>query len=120
WEIVRFARWEEIAPGTRLMKDGEPGDHFCFVLDGEIRITKQDHVLGVLGRGEVIGEIAVIDRRHPHRAADVVAQTNARIVIIPGQSLRLASDACRMHFYRSFLLVLAQRLSHTNLLLVGP
>jgi hypothetical protein len=34
--------------------------------------------------------------------------------------LRLASDACRMHFYRSFLLVLAQRLSHTNLLLVGP
>jgi serine/threonine protein kinase len=120
WEIVRFARWEEIAAGTRLMKDGEPGDHFCFVLDGEIRITKQDHVLGVLGRGEVIGEIAVIDRRHPHRAADVVAQTNARIVIIPGQSLRLASDACRMHFYRSFLLVLAQRLSHTNLLLVGP
>lgn len=120
WEIVRFARWEEVAAGTRLMKDGEPGDHFCFVLDGEIRITKQDHVLGVLGRGEVIGEIAVIDRRHPHRAADVVAQTSARIVIIPGQSLRHASDACRMHFYKSFLLVLAQRLAHTNLLLVGP
>jgi hypothetical protein len=120
WEIVRFARWEEVAAGTRLMKDGEPGDHFCLVLEGEVCISKQDHVLGILGRGEVIGEIAVIDRKHPHRAADVVAQTNARIVAIPGQSLRLASDACRMHFYRSFLLVLAQRLSHTNLLLVGP
>ena len=71
-------------------------------------------------RGEVIGEIAVIDRRHPHRGADVVAQTSSRIVIIPGQSLRHASDATRMHFYKSFLLVLAQRLSHTNLLLVGP
>jgi serine/threonine protein kinase len=119
WEIVRFARWESVAPGTRLMKDGDPGDYFCFVLDGEVRVTKQDHTLGVLGRGEVIGEMAVIDRRHPHRVADVVAQTAARVVAIPGQSLRHASEACRMHFYQGFLLVLAQRLTHTNALLAA-
>jgi serine/threonine protein kinase len=117
WEIVRFARWEELGAGTRLMRDGEHGDHFCFVLEGEIRITKQDHTLGVLGRGEVIGEMAVIDRRHPHRVADAVALTEARIVQISGESLRQASDACRMHFYQGFLLVLAQRLAHTNTLL---
>jgi eukaryotic-like serine/threonine-protein kinase len=117
WEIVRFAHWEELAAGTRLMKDGEPGDHFCLVLDGEVRVAKQEHMLGVLGRGEVIGEMAVIDRRHPHRIADVVAQTGARIVIIPGSALRHASDACRMHFYQGFLLVLAERLGRTNNLL---
>ncbi len=119
WEIVRFARWETVGAGTRLMKDGDPGDHFCFVLDGEVHVTKQDHTLGVLGRGEVIGEMAVIDRRHPHRVADVVARTTARVVVIPGQSLRHASDACRMHFYQGFLLVLAQRLAHTNALLAA-
>jgi serine/threonine protein kinase len=119
WEIVRFARWETVTAGTRLMKDGDPGDHFCFVLDGEVRVTKQDHTLGLLGRGEVIGEMAVIDRRHPHRVADVIAQSTARVVIIPGQSLRHASDACRMHFYQGFLLVLAQRLAHTNALLAA-
>ena len=117
WEIVRFARWEEIAPGTRLMKDGEPGDHFCFVLDGEVRIAKNEHTLGVLGRGQVIGEMAVLDRRHPNRVADVIAQTKARIVSIPGQSLRHASDACRMHFYQGFLHVLSERLARTNTLL---
>jgi serine/threonine protein kinase len=119
WEIVRFARWESVAPGTLLMKDGDAGDHFCFVLDGEVRVTKQDHTLGILGRGEVIGEMALIDRRNPHRVADVVAQTAARVVTIPGQSLRHASDACRMHFYQGFLLVLSQRLAHTNALLAA-
>jgi hypothetical protein len=118
WEIVRFARWESLAASTHLMKDGEPGDHFCIVLDGDIRIAKQDHTLGILGRGEVIGEMAVIDRRHPHRVADVTAQTAARIVVIPGTALRHASEACRMHFYQSFLLVLTERLARTNTLLV--
>jgi len=117
WEIVRFAAWEEVSAGTRLMKDGDPGDYFCFVLEGEVRIAKLDRTLGVLGRGEVIGEMAVLDRRHPHRVADVIAQTAARIVNIPGQSLRRASEACRMHFYQGFLLVLSQRLGHTNVLL---
>jgi serine/threonine protein kinase len=117
WEVVRFARWEEVAAGTHIMKDGDPGDYFCFVLNGEIRIAKQGHTLGVLGPGEVIGEMAVLDRRHPHRVADVIAQTTARIVIIPGTSLRHASDACRMHFYQGFLLVLTGRLARTNTLL---
>jgi serine/threonine protein kinase len=117
WEIVRFARWEDVSAGTRLMKDGDPGDYFCFVLDGELGVTKQDHLLGTLGRGEVIGEMAVIDRRHPHRVADVVAKTAARVVVVPGTSLRHASDACRMHFYQGFLLVLAERLGRTNTLL---
>jgi hypothetical protein len=117
WEIVRFARWEEVAAGTCLMKDNEPGDHFCFVLEGELHVTKQDHLLGKLGRGEVIGEMAVLDRRHPHRVADVRADIQTRIVIVPGTSLRHASEACRMHFYQGFLLVLAERLTRTNALL---
>jgi serine/threonine protein kinase len=119
WEIVRFARWETVSAGTRLLQDGDPGDHFCIVLDGVVRVAKQDHTLGTLGRGEVIGEMAVIDRRHPHRVADVVAQSTARVVVIPGQALRHASDACRMHFYQGFLLVLSQRLAHTNALLAA-
>ncbi len=117
WEIVRFARWEDVAAGAHLMKDGEPGDHFCFVLEGEVQVAKQEHTLGTLGRGEVIGEMAVIDRRHPHRVADVVARSAARVVTIPGASLRRASEACRMHFYQGFLLVLAERLARTNELL---
>jgi CRP-like cAMP-binding protein len=117
WEIVRFAEWEAVAGTTRLMKDGELGDYFCFVLEGEVQVSKEGRPLGILGRGEVIGEIAVIDRRHPRRVAEVVTLTDARIVVIRGHSLRQASDACQMHFYQGFLLVLSERLARTNVLL---
>lgn len=117
WEIVRFAEWEAVGATTRLMKDGELGDYFCFVLEGEVQVSKEGRPLGILGRGEVIGEIAVIDRRHPRRVAEVVTLTDARIVVIHGHSLRQASDACQMHFYQGFLLVLSERLARTNVLL---
>jgi eukaryotic-like serine/threonine-protein kinase len=116
WEILRFAQWEAVVAGTRMMRDGEPGDYFFLIVDGEVEVSKEEHPLGLLGRGEIIGEIAVIDRRHPRRVADVMARTDTRIVMIHGQSLRQASEACRMNFYQSFLLVLSARLARTNIL----
>jgi serine/threonine protein kinase len=117
WEVVRFAHWEEYAAGERIMEDGAPGDDFCFVLAGEVRVAKDGRPIGTLGRGELLGEMAVIDRRHPQRAADVFAERDTRIIVIPGTSMRQASDACRMHFYEGFLTVLAERLSRSNMLL---
>ena len=117
WEIVRFARWEVAAAGTRLMRDGDPGDHLVFLIDGNVRVSKEGRPLGQIGAGEVIGEIAVIDRRHPHRVADVVALSDVHFVVIGSQALHQASDACRMHFYQGFLQVLAERLARTNALL---
>jgi CRP-like cAMP-binding protein len=58
--------------------------------------------------------MAVIGRSSHVRGADVVAQTTAKIVAISGDGLRNASDVCRMHFYQSFLEVLASRLSQAN------
>lgn len=117
WEILRFARWEVAAAGTRLMRDGDPGDHLLFLVEGTVQVSKEGRPLGVLGAGEAIGEIAVIDRRRPRRVADVVALSDTRLIVIHGQSLRQASDTCRMHFYQGFLSLLAERLARTNVLL---
>lgn len=117
WEIVRFARWEVAVANTRLMRYGDPGDYLLFLIEGSVQVSKEGHPLGQLDAGEVIGEIAVIDRRHPRRVADVIALSDTRFVVISGESLRQASDACRMHFYQGFLLVLSERLARTNVLL---
>ena len=116
WEAVRFSRWEAVAPETVIMRDGDPGDTFCFLLEGELRVAKHGHTLSVLTPGECFGEMAVIGRHgHGHvRGADVVAQTMAKVVTISGEALRQASDACRMHFYAAFLDVLATRLTLAN------
>jgi len=114
WEVVRFSRWDEVAPGTTVMKDGEAGDHFCFVADGELRVMKKGRTLNVLTPGDCFGEMAVIGGGQHVRGADVVAQTTAKVVTISGTALRNASDVCRMHFYQAFLEVLAGRLAHAN------
>jgi len=114
WEVVRFSRWDEVAPETLVMKDGEPGDAFCCLLEGELRVVKKGRTLNVLTPGEVFGEMAVVGGGHHVRGADVVAQTTARVVTISDQALRHASDATRMHFYQSFLQVMAARLSLAN------
>ncbi len=114
WEVVRFSRWDEVAPGTVVMKDGEAGDFFCFLVDGELRVIKKGHTLSLLNAGDCFGEMAVIGGGHRQRGADVVAQTTAKVVTISGTALRNASDVCRMNFYQAFLEVLAGRLTHAN------
>jgi serine/threonine protein kinase len=115
WEVVRFARWDELAPGTVIMKDGEIGDAFCFLIDGELRVAKKGRTLSILAPGDCVGEMAVIGRADHQRGADVIAQTTAKVVTISGDGLRTASDTCRMHFYQAFLEVLAGRLSQANI-----
>ena len=120
WEVVRFSSWREVAPRTRIMQDGEPGEFFAFLLDGELSVEKNHRPLVTLQPGACFGEMAVIRRGNRDRGADVVANTTARIITIPAQALQHASDACRMHFYQGFLDILASRLTESNRRLVMP
>jgi serine/threonine protein kinase len=114
WEVVRFSRWEDVAPQTLIMKDGDPGDYFCLLLGGELGVVKRGRMLNVLSPGECFGEMAVVSRHSRVRGADVIARTDARVMTVPGEALRRASNACRMHFYEAFLEVLASRLALAN------
>ena len=116
---MRFSSWDEIAPNTVIMKDGEHGDFFCFVFDGEVRVIKRGHTLSQLSIGDCFGEMAIIGKNSQIRGADVVAQTNAKIITVRADALRNASEACRMHFYLAFLEVLANRLNDANIRLTS-
>jgi serine/threonine protein kinase len=119
WEVVRFSRWDEVAPNTVIMKDGEPGDFFCFLFEGEVRVIKRGHTLNQLSVGDCFGEMAIIGKGSANRGADVVAQTSAKIITIRAEALNNASEACRMHFYQAFLEVLANRLNEANVRLTS-
>jgi len=114
WEVVRFSAWDQVAPGTVVMKDGEPGEFFCFLADGELRVTKKGRILSVLSAGDCFGEMAVIGRGQHLRGANVVAETESKVVTISAKALANASDVCRMHFYQAFLQVLTGRLAMAN------
>ncbi len=119
WEVLRFAQWQRVAPGTVLMRDGEPGTSFCFLAEGELEVSKSGKRLNRLKRGACFGEIAATRRQHALRSASVSAVTAADIICIPASALEQASASCRMHFYQSFVEVLSDRLLLANRQLVG-
>jgi CRP-like cAMP-binding protein len=96
------------------MKEGEPGNYFCFVIEGELRIVKNGHLLNVLSVGDCFGEMALFAAGRGARTASVDATSETRILTIRAPALLRASALCQMHFYKGFLEVLSSRLSLAN------
>ena len=85
-EIQRLAltlRQLEIAPGAILLHEGDHGDCFYFIHEGELEVVKalgtaDERVLTVEGPGGFIGEMSLLNR-NGLRTASVRARTAARV-----------------------------------------
>ncbi|ANQ84153.1 serine/threonine protein kinase [Azoarcus olearius] len=111
WEVIALAQWSHAQPGTVLLKDGEAGDFFCFLAQGEARVKKRGRLLNVLTAGDCFGEVAIFSAGGGVRSASVEAASVVEVITVRAAALKRASDTCRMHFYKAFLGVLATRLS---------
>jgi len=111
WEIIGFSQWGQFQPGTVILKEGEAGNHFSFLIEGEAQAKRNRTLLGVFTPGDCFGEIALFSAGKGVRSASVEATSVVRLITIRGQALEHASDSCRMHFYQGFLTVLSTRLS---------
>jgi hypothetical protein len=49
-----------VEPGTWLMREGDPGDDYVLIESGEAEVSRFGQVIGVLGPGEGLGEIALL------------------------------------------------------------
>ena len=119
WEIVRLSEWRSLDVGTVVMKEGEPGNYFCVLVGGRLRVLKQGHLLNTLSPGDCFGEMALFAAGRGARTSSVEATSEARILTIRAPSLLRASAVCQMHFYKGFLEVLATRLSIANNLIAN-
>lgn len=84
-EIIGFAAERRIPKGSTVMSKGEPGSSMMAVLAGRLRIgsVSQDGkevTLNVIGPGEIVGEIALLDGKP--RSADVVATEDTTVMVI--------------------------------------
>lgn len=75
--LARSATQLEIPAGTYLIRQGDVGDRFYAIADGEVDIRRDGTDLGTRGRGEGVGEIALL--RNVPRTASVIARVPTRL-----------------------------------------
>jgi hypothetical protein len=119
WEVARISTWQSARAGETVIREGETGDYFCVLAEGQVKVTKRGKLLNLLRAGECFGEMAYLQRRGNARGADVTVVTDAKIVSVPTAKLAQASEGCQHKFDRAFMQILVERLTMANLRLSG-
>ncbi len=120
WEVARISSWRAARAGEMLMREGEPGDYFCILAEGQVKVTKRGKLLNILNRGECFGEMSYLQKgEQQRRSADVSVMTEAKIISVPTGKLDAASEGCRHKFDRAFMAMLVERLIMANIRLSG-
>jgi tRNA A-37 threonylcarbamoyl transferase component Bud32 len=119
WEVARVSTWRHAGVGEQLMREGEPGDFFCILAQGQVKVTRKGKLLNLLRAGEPFGEMSYLTKKQHTRGADVTVMSDANIISVPTEKLAQASDGCRHKFDRAFMEILVERLSMANLRLSG-
>jgi CRP/FNR family transcriptional regulator, cyclic AMP receptor protein len=66
--------------GETVFAEGTPGEVMFVIMEGEIELRVDDQVIVVLGPGELLGEMALIDSKA--RSGSAIAKTDARLVAV--------------------------------------
>ena len=77
--LATYSQEERFQPDAVIFAEGEHGDKLYIVVDGQVRISRRlqgmgEEALTILGRGDVFGEMALIDEEP--RSADARAHTS--------------------------------------------
>lgn len=114
WEIVRISTWRRHSPGKVIVKEGDVGESFFIIVEGEARVRKGGEDVDTLEQGDCFGELLYFEETRPERATTISALSALTVVEIKAQALQQATDALQKQFNKSFLRILVNRLSQLN------
>jgi CRP/FNR family transcriptional regulator, cyclic AMP receptor protein len=93
--LVAMAHPRRIASGATLFAKGDPGTELFAVVRGRVKITVpssdgREAIITLLHRGEIFGEIALLDGQP--RTADAVAMTDCDLMVVARRDFRRFVD----------------------------
>ena len=86
-ELAKVTEDMEVKEGKVLAREGEIGQEFFVIVDGEVVVTKGGQEIRRLSSGDFFGEIALI-WDSPRRTATVTAATPLRFFVLTRQGFR--------------------------------
>ena len=86
-ELAKRTEDLEVAEGKVLARDGDIGQEFFVIVDGEVSITKDGQEVRRLGPGDFFGEVALV-WDSARRTATVTAATPLRFFVLTRQAFR--------------------------------
>jgi CRP-like cAMP-binding protein len=89
--IAALAEERDVAAGTALIREGEPGNEFYVVVEGDVEVRRSGRRVARLGAGSFVGEIALLSRSP--RTATVVATTPLHVLAISGRDFVALLDS---------------------------
>ncbi|MBA2255177.1 MAG: cyclic nucleotide-binding domain-containing protein [Chloroflexi bacterium] len=81
----------DVPDGKVLLREGDMAHEFFLILEGRVRIERGGQVLGRLGPGEFMGEIALIDKGP--RTATATAERPGRVGVLARREFHSLLDA---------------------------
>jgi CRP-like cAMP-binding protein len=79
-QVALISTEESREPGDEIFAEGEIGDALYLVLEGKVRVHRQDRVIAELGERECFGEMALLDTEP--RSATVTALSGTQLLKI--------------------------------------
>ncbi|HSU78444.1 MAG TPA: serine/threonine-protein kinase, partial [Burkholderiales bacterium] len=114
WELIRIATWKTIGPQTVLIREGESGDNFYFLVDGEVDVTLFGKLLATVKPGRCFGELLYFAERSQRRTSTITARTPITVMEVKADAMRAATDGCQSAFNKACMRVLIERLIDSN------
>jgi len=93
------------AVGETIIREGDPGEEFFLVSDGEVEVIRADHEVARLGPGNFFGEVALISGEP--RNATVVAESEVDAYLLGKSDFEAAlaaSQSFRDQLYRVYFM----------------
>jgi len=119
-KITGISAKESFLGGKEIFKEGDKGDKFYLILEGEVRISKiiqgvGEEALAILKKGQYFGEMSLIDEAP--RSAYAIANSSVELLVIDQRDFEKLLSEDKELAYKllwSFVRTLAQRLRETN------